>query len=250
MIFLRGLLLGLAIAAPVGPIGILCIRRTLAYGRLIGFITGLGAATADMAYAAISAFGLTAIAVLITRWSLEIHLIGAIFLLYLGLSTIFTRTSLPGNPDKTHLIAANGGDAAEASPEQSTQPPVQIRSMRSRDDPSHNAAAFPGLSKWGAYGSTVALTLTNPATILSFTVIFAGLGLVDGTHRAGAASIGGTSTAIVFGVFCGSALWWFLLSGGIAVFRARITSSAFHWINRASGAILVGFAVLALVSIR
>ena len=58
---LRGFILGLAIAAPVGPIGVLCIRRTLAQGRAIGFVSGLGAATADVVYGCVAAFGLTAI---------------------------------------------------------------------------------------------------------------------------------------------------------------------------------------------
>ena len=60
-IFLRGLLIGFSIAAPVGPIGVLCIRRTLANGRLAGFLSGMGAASADMFYGAVAAFGLTAI---------------------------------------------------------------------------------------------------------------------------------------------------------------------------------------------
>ncbi len=66
-IFLRGMLIGLAIAAPVGPIGILCIRRTLAYGRLSGLLSGLGAATADAIYGCIAAFGLT----LISSWFVD-----------------------------------------------------------------------------------------------------------------------------------------------------------------------------------
>jgi threonine/homoserine/homoserine lactone efflux protein len=59
--FLRGLVIGFSLAAPVGPIGLLCIRRSLAEGRHVGFVTGLGAATADASYGAIAAFGLTAV---------------------------------------------------------------------------------------------------------------------------------------------------------------------------------------------
>ncbi|HMV28929.1 MAG TPA: hypothetical protein PKE23_06055, partial [Anaerolineales bacterium] len=61
MLFLRAFIIGISIAAPVGPIGVLCIRRTLANGRLAGFVSGMGAASADMVYGAIAAFGLTAI---------------------------------------------------------------------------------------------------------------------------------------------------------------------------------------------
>ncbi|MEI7771538.1 MAG: LysE family translocator, partial [Chloroflexales bacterium] len=67
---LRGLLVGFAIAAPVGPIGVLCIRRTLADGRMTGFMSGLGAATADMIYGTVAALGLTAVADLLTGVSL------------------------------------------------------------------------------------------------------------------------------------------------------------------------------------
>ena len=60
-VFLRGLIIGFSIAAPVGPIGVLCIRRTLAEGRLTGFLSGMGAASADMFYGVVAAFGLTVV---------------------------------------------------------------------------------------------------------------------------------------------------------------------------------------------
>jgi threonine/homoserine/homoserine lactone efflux protein len=82
--FLQGLFIGFSIAAPVGPIGILCIRRTLAEGRLTGFVSGLGAASADAVYGSIAAFGLTAISAFLVTQILWLRLIGGIFLLYLG----------------------------------------------------------------------------------------------------------------------------------------------------------------------
>ncbi len=88
---LKGALLGLAIAAPVGPIGVLCIRRTLAQGRLAGFVSGLGAASADMIYGAIAAFGLTAITGLLVRQQGWLRLVGGLFLCYLGLRTLLAR---------------------------------------------------------------------------------------------------------------------------------------------------------------
>ena len=57
--FLKGLIIGFSIAAPVGPIGVLCIRRTLVKGRVSGFVSGLGAATADALYGCVAGFGLT-----------------------------------------------------------------------------------------------------------------------------------------------------------------------------------------------
>ncbi len=90
-IFLRGLLIGFSIAAPVGPIGVLCIRRTLAEGRLVGFLSGLGAASADMLYGAIAAFGLTALQALLVEQRNWLAPLGGLFLLYLGARTFFSK---------------------------------------------------------------------------------------------------------------------------------------------------------------
>jgi threonine/homoserine/homoserine lactone efflux protein len=90
-LILRGFILGLAIAAPVGPIGVLCIRRTLAMGRLFGFVSGLGAATADAIYGCIAAFGLTAISALLVRQQDVLRLLGGLFLCYLGVRILLAR---------------------------------------------------------------------------------------------------------------------------------------------------------------
>jgi threonine/homoserine/homoserine lactone efflux protein len=90
-LILRGFILGLAIAAPVGPIGVLCIRRTLAQGRLFGFVSGLGAATADAIYGCIAALGLTAISALLVRQQDLLRLLGGLFLCYLGVKTLLAR---------------------------------------------------------------------------------------------------------------------------------------------------------------
>jgi len=86
----RGLVIGFAIAAPVGPIGVLCIRRTLAEGRATGLVSGLGAATADAVYGCIAAFGLTFISGILIGQQGLVRLVGGIFLCYLGLRTLVT----------------------------------------------------------------------------------------------------------------------------------------------------------------
>jgi threonine/homoserine/homoserine lactone efflux protein len=90
---LRGLMLGFSIAAPVGPIGVLCIRRTLAEGRPSGFISGLGAASADAIYGSIAAFGLAFISSFLVSQQFWLRLIGGGFLCYLGIRTILARPS-------------------------------------------------------------------------------------------------------------------------------------------------------------
>lgn len=203
-LLVRGLALGFAIAAPVGPIGVLCIRRTLADGRLIGFVSGLGAATADAFYSAVAAFGLTVVANLLVGQHIWVRLIGGLFLCYLGLRILLRRPA--------------------TQPAQTAPAPVAHRGLA------------------GAYISTLALTLTNPATILTFAAIFAGLGLAGTAGNAGAA-------LLVLGVFLGSALWWLILSGGVALLRARFTARAMRAVNLVSGLLLLGFAALALASL-
>lgn len=88
-VFLQGLALGLAIAAPVGPIGLLCIRRTLAHGRFIGFASGLGAATADAFYGAVAAFGLVAVSQPLLSYAGMIKLIGGLSIAYIAVRIFF-----------------------------------------------------------------------------------------------------------------------------------------------------------------
>lgn len=85
--FPTGLLFGLALAMPVGPIGLLCIRRSLDDGFAVGFATGLGAAIADAGYGAVAAFGLTAVSAFLLSWQSVLGLAGGALLLWLGLAS-------------------------------------------------------------------------------------------------------------------------------------------------------------------
>lgn len=100
MLLLQGFLLGFSIAVPVGPISVLCIRRTLAEGRLTGFLSGLGAATADMLYGTIAAFGLTAVINLLVDQQTWLRAVGGLFLLYLGIRTFLTKPSAESAPSR------------------------------------------------------------------------------------------------------------------------------------------------------
>lgn len=86
----KGLLIGFSIAAPVGPIGLLCIQRTVAYGRKSGLVSGLGAASADGLYGIVAGFGLTSISTLLVHMQLWVRLVGGAFLLYLGVKTFLS----------------------------------------------------------------------------------------------------------------------------------------------------------------
>ena len=144
LILPKGMLLGLSVAAPVGPIGVLTIRRTIGDGFRMGFATGLGAATADTTYGLVAAFGLTAIMSVLTDHADLIRLVGGLMLLVIGLRGIWQGRSA------VHVDAA---------------------------------AARRTLTPAGSYAQTVGLTLTNPMTILAFIGMFAGVGISSGDGR-------------------------------------------------------------------
>jgi threonine/homoserine/homoserine lactone efflux protein len=107
--FLSGIVIGFSIAAPVGPIGVLCIRRTLADGRLHGLISGLGAATADAVYGCVAAFGLAFISDLLVQQQVWLRVVGGGFLCFLGARTILAKPSQkPQNGKKLGLTGAYG----------------------------------------------------------------------------------------------------------------------------------------------
>jgi len=91
LFLLKGILLGFSIAAPVGPIGILCIRRTLNYGRFSGLISGLGAAVADVLFGIVAAFGLTFISDFLLDAKLWLKIGGALFLFYLAVKIFLSK---------------------------------------------------------------------------------------------------------------------------------------------------------------
>jgi threonine/homoserine/homoserine lactone efflux protein len=194
----KGIGIGFSIAAPVGPIGMLCIRRTLVGGPLAGLATGLGAATADSFYGCVAGFGLTVISQVLVAQQLWLQLVGGLFLLYLGIKTFRSR-------------------------------PAQLQTESTQ------------LGLAGSYFTTLGLTLTNPMTIMSFSAVFAGLGL--GLNSA----TGATPLWLVGGVFLGSALWWLLLSSLVGSVGKRIVGDKLIWLHRFSGVVLAGFGVAALV---
>lgn len=136
----KGIAIGFAIAAPVGPIGVLCIRRTLADGRLTGFVSGLGAASADAVFGSLAAFGLTLVSEFLVRQQGFFRLIGGFFLLYLG---VRIATSRPA--DRPASVRGEGLLGAYASTFFLTLTnPMSILAF---------AAIFAGLGASGANGS-------------------------------------------------------------------------------------------------
>jgi threonine/homoserine/homoserine lactone efflux protein len=195
---LRGLIIGFTIAAAVGPITLLVVRRTIDHGGTYGFASGLGVATADATYGAIAAFGLTAVTSLLVSNHTLLGLIGGAVIVGLGIRIALSRPT---------------GPALDAE--------------------------RPGLA--GAFASIYALTMTNPLTIVLYAGVFAGIGLVAGSSFVDAA-------VLTLAVWAGSTLWWVLLCSIVAWLRGRVSAAALLWVNRVSGAALVLFGALAVIS--
>ncbi len=102
----KGLIIGFSIAAPVGPIGILCIRRSLRDGMWMGFMAGLGAATADAAYGAVAGFGLTALSGFLMLHKAWIALLGGAFLCYLGVRAILSEPASGSSAEREGRLSA------------------------------------------------------------------------------------------------------------------------------------------------
>lgn len=142
ILIISGVLIGLIVAAPIGPVNLICIRRTLAFGQVNGFVSGLGAATGDGVFAIVTGFGLTAIAQLIEGYFLGLQIAGGIMLIAFGVHTFLAT---PNTRELKRMKEAEGASTL-------------LRAM----------------------AATFALTITNPATLFGFAALFAGFGGLAG----------------------------------------------------------------------
>jgi len=202
-LILSGVGMGLFAAVPIGPVNLICIRRSFAFGTVNGFVSGLGAALGDGIFAAITGFGLTWIAQLIEGYATVIELAGGAMMVWMGYR-IFVA------------------------------PPV----LRCPDDKNDSE----GTNLAHAMASTFLLTITNPATLLAFTVFFAGLG-----GLAGGAGTFHDAGFVVAGVILGSAGWWLALTSFIGLYHTRIDEKAMRRINRGSGFLVAVFGLVVLI---
>jgi threonine/homoserine/homoserine lactone efflux protein len=152
LLFAKGAGIGFVIAAPVGPVGVLCVHRTLRHGRLAGLVAGLGAAAGDAVYGAVAAFGLT----LVSEWLLQheqiVRIVGGGFLLFLSARMLLARPAPPAADEAAKVARAEDAGLLQA------------------------------------FWMTFALTITNPITIIAFFGIFAAAGTGDlADHRSLAA---------------------------------------------------------------
>jgi threonine/homoserine/homoserine lactone efflux protein len=200
------------IAAPVGPIGLLCIRRTIQKSVSIGFATGLGAACADALFAAVAALGVAAIMEFMHHYDFFIRIVGGVVLLGVAWHTWHDQPRQAAAEAAIHL--PGGIDVPK---------PV-------------DSSLF---SAFNALISGFIITVTNPLTMFGTLAVVATFGHLQSKLDA---------STIVAGIFSGSTLWWFLLSGGVALVRGHFTESRVMTMNRFTAVMLAILAVWAVSS--
>jgi threonine/homoserine/homoserine lactone efflux protein len=197
-LLIGGIIVGLMIAMPVGPVNILCIRRTIGAGWRSGVISGVGAAVADMLYGGIAGFSITLVIQFLVREQFWIRLFGGILLVGIGIWYFFKR-------------------------------PVAL-DARLQD----RGSAYSDIR------SAFLLTLTNPTTVLSFVALLAALGMGAQRHW-------WLTVFLVGGIFCGSMMWWIVLSVIVNHFRDRFNDRLLLLMNRFAGVAIGGFGVATFV---
>ncbi len=206
-LLLKGLIVGFCLAAPVGPIAVLCVQRTIAKRLASGLMSGLGAAVADGFYGAVAAFGATMISEFLISERTWMQRVGGVILIFMGLRLFLAK---PAGEEREDEVRFGERGALDTN-----------RKVNGR-----------GLT--GDFLSTFLLTLTNPMTFVAFAAVFTtmGIGAVRGRPILTAELVGG--------VLLGSMLWWAILCGGAHALRRHFDYRKLTTINRGTGIFVIG----------
>ncbi|MGM0561841.1 MAG: LysE family translocator [Pseudomonadota bacterium] len=196
-LFIQALVIGFVMAIPLGPIGLLCIERTLSRGIGAGLSTGLGVAVADAIFAALVAYGARWVADEMLPYRDLLRFGGGAVVILLGVRTCLQtpKARLPRN------VSLSGS----------------------------------------TFLTSFMLTLANPLVLVGFIAIFAALDLaevIQDTHHA---------LQVIGGIFLGSMVWWFCLTGLMAAIRHHLDQRTLVWLNRGAGAALILLGLLVMI---
>lgn len=203
---IRGFVIGIVFGVPAGVVGVLSIQRVLAQGALAGLMTGIGSSVADVLYACVGVFGITIISDFLLKHQSMICLVGCLLVIAIGIQTF--RKKGEQKLLSPQVAGGNGGYQAE-----------QPRRMTS------------------CFLSSFVIAMTNPATILSFMVVFS-------MFRIGGNESLGENIQLVLGIFCGTCVWWLAIAVIVSLLRNRVTDGLYLKLNQIFGALMVLFGIV------
>ncbi len=200
ILFAKGILIGLLVSIPLGPIGVLVIQRTVNKSRIAGLLSGMGAALSDTLYAIVAGFSLTFVIDFIRKNEIIFQIVGAVIVLFLGI----------------HIFLKN--------------PVTDLRKNKLR-----------GNTHFQDILSSFLVTVSNPLTVFVFLAVFTSSGVAINLEQPYHSFI------VIFGIFAGTFIWWFSLSGIVSLFRHKINLRILWWINKTAGVIIILFVLVSVL---
>lgn len=201
----KGLVIGIVFGVPAGVVGVLSIQRVLMQGAFAGLMTGIGSSVADVFYACVGVFGITIISDFLLKHQSLICMAGCLMVVVIGIQTI-RRTGGSRQPS----LEPSGAGTGQRS---------QRKGIMS------------------CFLSSFVIAITNPATVLSFMVVFS-------MFRIGGTESVEENIQLVFGIFCGTCVWWLAIAVIVSLFRSRITAGIHLKLNRIFGAFMILFGIV------
>ena len=200
---MRGLIIGIVFGVPAGAVGILSVQRVLSQGAAAGLVTGIGSSVADVFYACVGVFGITIISDFLLKHQHIICMFGCMMVVLLGIQCFKKKK---------------------------VEKPAAVSQKKQEEE--HQPGTFRYL--FSCFLSPFAIAITNPATILSFMVVFS-------MFRIGGTESIGEDIQLVFGIFCGTCFWWLLIAVVVSHIRDRVTDGFYLRLNRVFGILMVLF---------
>lgn len=229
---IKGLIIGICVSAPVGPLGVLCIQRTISRGRWHGVITGLGATTSDIIYALIVGFSMNLITDFINAHMHTIQLVGAIIIFFFGLSIFRTK---PEDVQRYNINKKKQQrQARQARPRKQT---AAGRNIDQAIDRSPRLKRFFSSQMFKDYISAFGLCFSNPLIIFLFIGLFAQFQVLTSDSSL-------VNTLTIISILLGAFLWWLILTSIVGHFKDNFKQRGLRILNRCTGGFLIIAALL------
>lgn len=245
----KGIIIGIVVSAPMGPVGILCVQRTLNRGRWIGFATGVGAALSDIIYALITGYGMSMVVSIIENpvWSFWIRVAGCVLLFMFGLFTFRTNPAKNKNHAKmaqdVERQAIKAGKKYKNAKRQMPESQLEKITREHLDKltpEKHKRSAKSRIAIMNNFMTGFLVTFSNPLIIFLFVALFGQFTFIRPTNP------GPQFIGYLF-IIVGALAWWFLLTWSVSKVRNKFDEKGILIINRIIGGVVM--AVSAIIAI-